>query len=495
MKVLKSLAYLISTAYLLCAMPEFRAFPVSATEEITEMKYWDPSNGNFYYIHHGDSIEITKAIGGNTFCIPEEIDGVPITQIADGAFSEIRFSALRLPSGVTTIPENAFQNCTRLQTVILSNTLERIAENAFDGCTNLCDVFYKGDHAGWDEIFIENGNTMLENSKIHVNYNKSNRMDCTFSMEEDSWSFTNGDLVSYMWDEETVTEYLGDCHPDTIAWYIEMYEACIEPEIANQNYKGACAGFALISYLVSVGVLQPSDLYEGAETLRDIPLCDESVKAITHYWLVSYKEDLIELGDRDIAYLESGRFHEDMEHGRAVMFSYMARQGGHGVVVYGIENGIWEYHGKTYDTRLLTYDNNYVGFQDEACIYFNGDLEEMYVPYLDSEIGILKFLFESDRVPYGIGNRTSYKSTYALGDLNTDSNVNAADAADILTAAANVGAGQNSSLNNGQKSAADVNGDGGFDATDAAKVLEYAAYAGAGGELSFEEYLLSAPSP
>ncbi len=76
-----------------------------------------------------------------------------------------------------------------------------------------------------------------------------------------------------------------------------------------------------------------------------------------------------------------------------------------------------------------------------------------------------------------------------LGDLNSDGNVNAIDASNILIAAANAAAGLESGLSEEQIVCADVNGDGNFNAVDASIVLMYGAYKGAGGELSFQEYL------
>ncbi len=75
------------------------------------------------------------------------------------------------------------------------------------------------------------------------------------------------------------------------------------------------------------------------------------------------------------------------------------------------------------------------------------------------------------------------------GDVNCDTQINAADAAAILVAAAAMGAGEESGLTETQITAADLNADGTFDATDAALILQYAAYAGAGGEMTLEEFL------
>ena len=69
---------------------------------------------------------------------------------------------------------------------------------------------------------------------------------------------------------------------------------------------------------------------------------------------------------------------------------------------------------------------------------------------------------------------------YLLGDVNEDSIVNASDAAKILIAAAQIGAGNPSGLTAKQELAANVNSDDRINASDAAVVLIYAAAVGAG---------------
>ncbi len=72
------------------------------------------------------------------------------------------------------------------------------------------------------------------------------------------------------------------------------------------------------------------------------------------------------------------------------------------------------------------------------------------------------------------------------GDLDGDNIVNTTDAALLLTAAAQSGAGEQRSIT---LTAADLNGDGTGDAADAALILQYAAYAGTGGTLSVMDFL------
>ena len=68
---------------------------------------------------------------------------------------------------------------------------------------------------------------------------------------------------------------------------------------------------------------------------------------------------------------------------------------------------------------------------------------------------------------------------YTCGDLNSDGTTNASDAANVLIAAANMGAGKDSGLTDAQFLAADFNFDGIVNASDAALILQQAAENGA----------------
>ena len=69
----------------------------------------------------------------------------------------------------------------------------------------------------------------------------------------------------------------------------------------------------------------------------------------------------------------------------------------------------------------------------------------------------------------------------ALGDVNSDTHINASDAAQVLIEAAKLGAGGTGTFTDDQRFVADINKDGIVNASDAAMILVYAAYVGAGG--------------
>ena len=80
-------------------------------------------------------------------------------------------------------------------------------------------------------------------------------------------------------------------------------------------------------------------------------------------------------------------------------------------------------------------------------------------------------------------------SAVTLGDLDNDGSINASDAAQILIAAAAIGAGDASGLTAAQETAADVNTDGSINASDAAIVLIYAAAIGAGQDVNLNDFV------
>ena len=78
-----------------------------------------------------------------------------------------------------------------------------------------------------------------------------------------------------------------------------------------------------------------------------------------------------------------------------------------------------------------------------------------------------------------------------LGDLDGNEQINASDAAQVLIACAEMGAGYTDVLTETEATAADVDGNGEINAGDATIILQYAAYAGAGGTDSFPDFVMS----
>lgn len=89
------------------------------------------------YASNGKEVRIISYIGatGDAY-IPDEIDGVPVTQIYNDAFDEFGekhvLRSVRLPAGLVTIGTDAFKSTYQLTSVlVMPKTLTRIGSSAF----------------------------------------------------------------------------------------------------------------------------------------------------------------------------------------------------------------------------------------------------------------------------------------------------------------------------------------------------------------------------
>ena len=141
-------------AVLLCLL--LPALPCAA-EPIRE------TDGGILYTVAPDGHAVVRGyrVTGYTLEIPAEIDGHPVTEIADAAFCSDPYltdvtlpdsvtligaqafescSALRsvrLPDGMKILPRRLFAFCPMLRSVRLPSALEEIEEQAFDSCVRL----------------------------------------------------------------------------------------------------------------------------------------------------------------------------------------------------------------------------------------------------------------------------------------------------------------------------------------------------------------------
>ena len=65
-----------------------------------------------------------------------------VTSIGSGAFSRCTaLTSVTIPSGVTSIGSLAFNGCTALTSITIPSSVTSIVSGAFQGCTNLTDIY------------------------------------------------------------------------------------------------------------------------------------------------------------------------------------------------------------------------------------------------------------------------------------------------------------------------------------------------------------------
>jgi hypothetical protein len=95
------------------------------------------SDDKTYYILSG----IGSATDRN-IVIPASYNGLPVTEIADNAFSaSTTILSLTIPTSVTTIGYRAFFSCSNLTSVTIGESVTSIGEEAFYSCKRLVEIY------------------------------------------------------------------------------------------------------------------------------------------------------------------------------------------------------------------------------------------------------------------------------------------------------------------------------------------------------------------
>jgi hypothetical protein len=115
-----------------------------------------PSGGvnddGFFYSDDGANITIVVYRGtALNVTIPSTINSKPVTSIGWGAFTKTKITGAVIPNSVTTIGDEAFEECKSLASVTIGNGVKDIGSCAFRYCTSLTGVTIPDsvDSIGW----------------------------------------------------------------------------------------------------------------------------------------------------------------------------------------------------------------------------------------------------------------------------------------------------------------------------------------------------------
>ena len=82
----------------------------------------------------------TSLFSEESVSVPDVYGDPPVNELRGGVFAGLPINAVRLPAGLTAIPERAFYDCDRLREIDLPQGTVNIGDEAFSGCESLTRV-------------------------------------------------------------------------------------------------------------------------------------------------------------------------------------------------------------------------------------------------------------------------------------------------------------------------------------------------------------------
>jgi hypothetical protein len=160
--------------------------------------------------------------------------------------------------------------------------------------------------------------------------------------------------------------------------------------LINSKWGGSCYGMAVTSLLSLYDVFSPSEYQQDASTLYEIngnSPTDEVTSLINYYFAVQATDFIMQKSYNEVQkseYKKLQNLTETLAEGSpALMCFQIVGVAGHAIVGYAIEYGNYNYNDTTYDAKILTYDNNAGGYDDDCCLYYKTTDYSWYIPYYD----------------------------------------------------------------------------------------------------------------
>ena len=131
----KTISVLLAFCMMLALLPA--AARAADTVEVDGILYTIENNEASITGYDEDALYEFEDYWTRTFVIPETVQGVPVTRVAEGAFDRSPFRALTFPASLRVVENGAFTSCRNLTSITFSEGLTEIGAYCFDGSGEL----------------------------------------------------------------------------------------------------------------------------------------------------------------------------------------------------------------------------------------------------------------------------------------------------------------------------------------------------------------------
>ncbi|MBQ9414343.1 MAG: hypothetical protein IJU16_04365 [Clostridia bacterium] len=206
-----------------------------------------------------------------------------------------------------------------------------------------------------------------------------NKNDNRFDFSSDTWRFRNFSTTPVCLTQEDYDAMLVGLDHTSVEFINKKIEA---------GCNGYCYGFAASSILVKMKALKVEDIDSSKSKLHDVESTTESKSVLAYHWLTQYfscvADEIATFNQNDTAAKLSiieGKAKAVESGGVPFILSFtLGENKGHAIVGYSYETGKWEKAGKTYNSRILTYDSNKPKWNEDSCLYYNANTAEWCIP-------------------------------------------------------------------------------------------------------------------
>lgn len=133
--------------------PDEPTEPEEPTEPVEPVEPIEPQKDVYAYTVSEVGVVITGrgTVESRALVIPSEIEGKKVISIAEGAFKRDEANSIKIPSTVSWIGANAFENCVNMVQIVIPASVQYMGDSVFFGCTELDYIYIEAKEkpTGW----------------------------------------------------------------------------------------------------------------------------------------------------------------------------------------------------------------------------------------------------------------------------------------------------------------------------------------------------------